>query len=107
VHILALKHHLQLQVLMGAGAALRLGADKHHLPNGQHAIILQAPAEALALPRLHCPGERPLHLAASPAVEGVTGQYWVQRRPRRSAASSYDEALQRQLWAQSVTLVNL
>jgi hypothetical protein len=40
-------------------------------------------------------------------VEGVTGQYWVQRRPRRSAASSYDEALQRQLWAQSVTLVNL
>jgi NAD(P)-dependent dehydrogenase (short-subunit alcohol dehydrogenase family) len=48
-----------------------------------------------------------LHLASSPAVEGVTGQYWVKSRPQRSAASSYDESLQRQLWAKSVTLVNL
>jgi retinol dehydrogenase 14 len=48
-----------------------------------------------------------LHLAASPAVEGVTGQYWVKSRPRRSAAISYDEVLQRQLWAKSVTLVKL
>ncbi len=48
-----------------------------------------------------------LYLAASPAVEGVSGQYWVKRRPRRSAAISYNEALQRQLWAKSVALVNL
>jgi NAD(P)-dependent dehydrogenase (short-subunit alcohol dehydrogenase family) len=48
-----------------------------------------------------------LHLASSRAVEGVTGQYWVKSRPRRSAAISYDESLQRRLWAKSVTLVNL
>ena len=47
-----------------------------------------------------------IYLASSPEVEGVTGQYFVKSIPRRSAAISYDESLQRQLWEQSAKLVN-
>ncbi|HET9920417.1 MAG TPA: SDR family oxidoreductase [Ktedonobacteraceae bacterium] len=48
-----------------------------------------------------------IYLASSPEVEGVTGNYFVKSIPRRSAAISYDESLQRQLWKQSAKLVNL
>jgi NAD(P)-dependent dehydrogenase (short-subunit alcohol dehydrogenase family) len=48
-----------------------------------------------------------IYLASSPEVEGVTGKYFVKSIPKRSAAISYDESLQRQLWEQSVKLVNL
>ena len=48
-----------------------------------------------------------IYLASSPEVEGVTGQYFAKSIPRRSASSSYDESLQRQLWEQSAKLVNL
>jgi NAD(P)-dependent dehydrogenase (short-subunit alcohol dehydrogenase family) len=48
-----------------------------------------------------------IYLASSPEVEGVTGQYFVKSIPRRSAAISYDESLQRHLWEQSARLVNL
>src|SRR3989440_10279657 len=48
-----------------------------------------------------------IYLASSPEVEGVTGKYFLKRLPKRSAAISYDESLQRQLWEQSAKLVNL
>ena len=48
-----------------------------------------------------------VYLASSPEVEGVTGHYFAKGRPGRSAASSYDESLQRHLWEQSTQLVNL
>src|SRR6266550_4707043 len=48
-----------------------------------------------------------IYLASSPEVEGVTGQYFVKSIPRRSAAISYDESLQRQLGEQSAKLVHL
>jgi NAD(P)-dependent dehydrogenase (short-subunit alcohol dehydrogenase family) len=48
-----------------------------------------------------------IYLASSPEVEGVTGQYFVKSIPRRSAAISYDESLQRHLWEQSAKLVNV
>ena len=48
-----------------------------------------------------------IYLASSPEVEGVTGKYFVKSIPRRSAAISYDESLQRQLWEQSAKLVNV
>jgi len=47
-----------------------------------------------------------IYLASSPEVEGVTGKYLVKSIPKRSAAISYDESLQRQLWEQSAKLVN-
>jgi len=51
--------------------------------------------------------ETSIFLASSPDVEGVAGTYFVKSIPRRSAAISYDESLQRQLWEQSAILVNL
>ncbi|GHO61588.1 short-chain dehydrogenase [Ktedonobacter sp. SOSP1-52] len=48
-----------------------------------------------------------IYLASSPKVEGVTGQYFVKSIPKRSAAISYDESLQRHLWEQSAQLVNV
>ena len=48
-----------------------------------------------------------IYLASSPEVESVTGKYFVKSNPKRSAAISYDESLQRQLWEQSAMLVNL
>src|SRR5438270_9142604 len=48
-----------------------------------------------------------IYLASSPEVEGITGTYFVKSIPKRSAAISYDESLQRHLWEQSAKLVNL
>lgn len=48
-----------------------------------------------------------LYLATSPEVEGVTGQYFVQRKPGRSVPISYDEALQERVWNISADLVGL
>ena len=39
--------------------------------------------------------------------EGVTGKYFVKSIPKRSAAITYDESLQRQLWDECAKLVNL
>jgi NAD(P)-dependent dehydrogenase (short-subunit alcohol dehydrogenase family) len=49
----------------------------------------------------------PIYLASSPEVEGVTGQYFVKCKPRRSAAASYDEAAQRRLWEISEQMTGL
>lgn len=39
-----------------------------------------------------------IHLASSPAVEGVTGGYFARSRPSRSSDASRDEAAQGRLW---------
>jgi NAD(P)-dependent dehydrogenase (short-subunit alcohol dehydrogenase family) len=48
-----------------------------------------------------------IYLTTSPDVEGVTGKYFVKSIPKRSAAITYDESLQRQLWDECAKLVNL
>jgi NAD(P)-dependent dehydrogenase (short-subunit alcohol dehydrogenase family) len=48
-----------------------------------------------------------VYLAASPEVETVTGRYFVGRRESRSSPASYDEELQRRLWAESARLTSL
>lgn len=48
-----------------------------------------------------------VYLASSPQVEGVTGQYFVDAKPRRSCAASYDEAAATRLWQVSAQLVGL
>jgi NAD(P)-dependent dehydrogenase (short-subunit alcohol dehydrogenase family) len=48
-----------------------------------------------------------IYLASSPEVEGVTGKYFIKSVPKRSAPLTYDESLQRQLWAESEKLVKL
>lgn len=49
--------------------------------------------------------ETPIYLASSPEVAGVTGRYFVNKLPVRSAAISYDEELQKRLWEISERLV--
>lgn len=48
-----------------------------------------------------------IYLASSPDVDGVTGKYFANSIPIRSAPISYNESLQRQLWEESAKLVNL
>ena len=46
-----------------------------------------------------------IHLASSPRLEGVTGIYFVNSRPRNSAKSSHDAAAAARLWQISEDLV--
>jgi retinol dehydrogenase-12 len=49
--------------------------------------------------------ETSIYLASSPAVEGVSGQYFDKQRPVKSSPASYDVAAQRRLWEVSEQLV--
>ena len=51
--------------------------------------------------------ETVVYLASSPDVEGVTGQYFVNNRTRRSSRSSYDTAVAQQLWQVSAQLTGM
>ena len=48
-----------------------------------------------------------IHVASSPHLEQVTGQYFVNSKPRRSSERSYDEATAARLWQVSADLVGL
>jgi hypothetical protein len=45
--------------------------------------------------------ETAVYLASAPEVEGVTGQYFVKRKPAATSAAARDEAAARRLWAVS------
>lgn len=45
-----------------------------------------------------------LYLAASPEVAGITGKYFVRRKPVKSSDFSYDEIAANQLWEMSAKL---
>jgi hypothetical protein len=51
--------------------------------------------------------ETSIWLASSPEAEGVSGQYFVDRRPRRSSDASYDETTARRRWDVSLQLTGL
>ena len=46
-----------------------------------------------------------IHLASAPDLEGVTGRYFVNCRPRTSSERSYDEPAAARLWQMSADLV--
>src|ERR1019366_5666815 len=46
-----------------------------------------------------------IYLASSPEVEGVTGKYFADSKPKTSGPSSYDTAAAARLWQISVDLV--
>jgi len=46
----------------------------------------------------------PVYLASSPQVEGITGRYFVDRKPRTSSKASYDTAAAARLWQISADL---
>jgi NAD(P)-dependent dehydrogenase (short-subunit alcohol dehydrogenase family) len=81
--------------------ATRLGHN-----NGRWAVVLSG----LLRPFFRTPEQgaaTAVHLASSPAVEGVSGRYFVNGREARSSAVSYDTALARRLWDVSAELTGL
>jgi NAD(P)-dependent dehydrogenase (short-subunit alcohol dehydrogenase family) len=48
-----------------------------------------------------------VYLASSPEVEGVTGQYFANRKPKRSNPLSYDTTAAARLWRVSAALVGM
>jgi retinol dehydrogenase 14 len=48
-----------------------------------------------------------IHLASAPELDGITGQFFANRKPRRSSKRSYDEADALRLWEVSAELVGL
>jgi hypothetical protein len=51
--------------------------------------LLKSPAQGAATS---------IYLASGPEVEGVSGRYFVNRKPRTSSKSSYDSAAAQRLW---------
>ena len=51
--------------------------------------------------------ETSVFLASSPEVDGVSGKYFVRKRPRRSSRASYDTEVARRLWQVSAELTGL
>jgi retinol dehydrogenase 14 len=51
--------------------------------------------------------ESPIYLASSPEVEGVTGRYFANRKPKDSNKASYDTEAAARLWRVSGELVGL
>ncbi len=51
--------------------------------------------------------ETSIFLASSPLVEGVTGKYFVDKKPKKSSKRSYDETAARRLWEISEGLTGL
>ena len=51
--------------------------------------------------------QTPIYLASAREVEGLTGMYFADRRPRKSQRSSYDSATTARLWRASAALVGL
>ena len=48
-----------------------------------------------------------IHLASAPELAQVTGRYFADRKPKRSAKASYDQATAARLWQVSTQLVGL
>jgi NAD(P)-dependent dehydrogenase (short-subunit alcohol dehydrogenase family) len=51
--------------------------------------------------------DTPVYLASASAAEGLTGQYFANRKPRRSGKASYDTDASARLWQASADLVGL
>ena len=51
--------------------------------------------------------ETPVYLASAPEAEGLTGQYFANREPKKSNKSSYDPGATARLWRVSAELVGL
>ena len=49
----------------------------------------------------------PVYLASSPEVEGVTGRYYANRKPKTSSKASYDTTAAARLWQASAGLAGM
>jgi NAD(P)-dependent dehydrogenase (short-subunit alcohol dehydrogenase family) len=74
--------------------------------SGWRGQLLHAAAQCLAISSEK--GARTmLYLATAPEVAGISGQYFVRRRPIPSSPASYDEAAAKRLWQISLELTHL
>jgi hypothetical protein len=51
--------------------------------------------------------ETSIHLASAPDLDGTSGLYFVDSKPHKSSARSYDMATAERLWQASADLVGL
>lgn len=49
----------------------------------------------------------PIYLASSPEVEGITGRYYADRKPKTSSKASFDTTAAARLWQVSAGLAGL
>ena len=49
----------------------------------------------------------PIYLASSPEVEGITGRYYANRKPKTSSKASYDTTAAARLWQASAGLAGM
>jgi retinol dehydrogenase 14 len=64
----------------------------------------------VVLPVLKTPAqgaETPIHLASSPDLEGVTGQFFAKRKPKTANKVAYDTDMTARLWRVSADLVGM
>ncbi len=61
-------------------------------------LFMKTPAQGAATP---------VYLASSPEVEGITGRYFVNRKPKTSSKASYDTAAAARLWQVSTDLAGM
>lgn len=76
-------------VVYSRTASLRVGADRYFAGNS----FLAGPLGLAAKLFLKTPqqgAETSVHLASSPAMEGVSGKYWVDCAPKTSSPASYN-----------------
>lgn len=72
--------------------------------------VLQRRLAPLMRPFMKAPAQgavTSVYVASSPDLEGVTGRYFADSRPKRSSKRSYDEATAARLWQVSADLVGL
>jgi NAD(P)-dependent dehydrogenase (short-subunit alcohol dehydrogenase family) len=77
---------------------------------GRNNGVLAKAAYSLLAPFLRSPergAETVVYLASSPDVEGVTGKYFIDCRPRESSRESYDDSAARHLWETSARLTGV
>src|SRR5271154_170117 len=61
-------------------------------------LFMKTPAQGAATP---------IYLASSPKVEGITGRYFVNRKPKTSSNASYDPTAAARLWQASTDLAGM
>jgi retinol dehydrogenase 14 len=69
-----------------------------------------APLVAVMRPFMRSPqkgADTPVYLASSAHADGLTGQYFANRKPKKSNTASYDTALTARLWQVSAGLVGV
>jgi NAD(P)-dependent dehydrogenase (short-subunit alcohol dehydrogenase family) len=78
--------------------ATELFRDQNPLVRIGSKLFLKSPAKG---------AETGVYLATSPEVNGVTGKYFVNKRPAQSNKQSYDQAAAKRLWEISTELTGL